>query len=302
MTISTVSQFDQLLMLPGVTDLLVNSANEVFVSRGSRPLERVESPFASDHELDECVRQIMQAHGKHIDQASPFADCYTDNLRIHAILASACTAKTRVSVRVHSKRNFALDQLVALGTMPPEVATFLRAIIHKKQSFLISGATGSGKTTLLRAMLLEAVEDRIIAIEDIPELRIDSGHFISLATRQANVENRGAISLNQLLTESLRMRPDRLVVGEVRSSELLTLLEALNTGHSGAGSTIHANSLEAVPSRLELLAFRSGVSAIQLAKLVTSAISWVIHLENQRLVAIGKFSRQETLEVENVWP
>jgi pilus assembly protein CpaF len=98
------------------------------------------------------------------------------------------------------------------------------------------------------------------------------------------------------------MRPDRLVVGEVRSSELLTLLEALNTGHSGAGSTIHSNSLDAVPSRLELLAFRSGVSAMQLAKLVFSAITWVVHLENQRVTSIGKFAKQETLEVQHVWP
>lgn len=291
-----------LLKLPGVTDLLINSFDAVYLARAARPLERIPSPFENDEEVASAVRELIQTEGRHIDQANPFADCFTRGLRVHAILASGCTQTTRVSIRVHQRRNFGLDQLAELGALAPEVATFLRAVVLRRESFLISGSTGSGKTTLLRAMLLEATQDRIVAIEDVPELQITSGHFVSLTTRQSNVENRGEITIDQLLREALRMRPDRLVVGEVRSVELITLLEALNTGHTGSGSTIHANSLSAVPSRLELLGHRAGINSEQLARLVSAAFSWVIQLENHRVTGIGRVENQDRVRLQDVWP
>jgi pilus assembly protein CpaF len=187
-------------------------------------------------------------------------------------------------------RLFALGQLADLGMFSLVELEQLRQILKNKESFLISGATGSGKTTLLRAMLAECTGERIIALEDVAELAIQSPNFVSLQTRQANIEGRGEISLERLVRESLRMRPDRLAVGEVRGTELLVMLQALNTGHRGAGATIHANSLDDVLPRVNAIARNAGVDSTSIAEQMNSAFQWIIHVSNRRVVEIAKIN------------
>ncbi len=238
-----------LLAMPGVTDLLVNGWQQVWVQRSGgqglaeglgQMLEPVASPFESEAELGRLAQQLIAQGGRHLDQANPFADVSIGGsgkgaLRVHAALASGCNPNTHLSVRVHLNRLFGLEQLHDFGMFDELQFSLLRKIILQRENFLISGATGSGKTTLLRAMLAECAGERIIALEDVAELDLQGAHFISLQTRQANVEGKGEISLERLVREALRMRPDRLVVGEVRGAELIVMLQALNTGHRGAG-------------------------------------------------------------------
>lgn len=284
-----------LLAMPGVTDLLVNGCTEVWVERAGHRLERLSSPFESEAELGQLAQALIASGGRHLDQANPFADVSIGSqkggaLRVHAVLASGCNPNTHLSIRVHMNRLFALDQLADFGMFGQSELEQLRVILKNKESFLISGATGSGKTTLLRAMLAECTAERIIALEDVAELAIQSPNFISLQTRQANIEGRGEISLERLVRESLRMRPDRLAVGEVRGVELLVMLQALNTGHRGAGATIHANSLEDVMPRVNAIARNAGVDSSSIAEQMNSAFQWVIHVSNRTVVAIAKLN------------
>lgn len=284
------SKLGGLLVGPGITDLMVNGANQLWVQRVSGVLESAESPFESESELAEFAQGLIASGGRHLDQANPFADVAIDDYRVHAALASGCNPKTHLSIRVHANRLFGLDQLCDFEMFGPDVLHALRAIVIRRESYLISGPTGSGKTTLLRAMLAACAGERVIALEDVAELGLDSGHFIALQTRQANIEGKGEIGLDRLVREALRMRPDRLAVGEVRGPELLVMLQALNTGHSGAGATIHANSIKDVPSRLNAIGRAAGVGASDLAEMTHSAIQWVIHLSERKIVGLGKLS------------
>lgn len=279
-----------LLATPGVTDLLVNGWNQVWVERSGTALQQLASPFESEAELGQLAQSLIAAGGRHLDQANPFADVALAGLRVHAALASGCNANTHLSIRVHLNRLFALGQLADFGMFEQGQLVQLRQILQNKESFLISGATGSGKTTLLRAMLAECTAERIIALEDVAELAIQSPNFVSLQTRQANIEGRGEISLERLVRESLRMRPDRLAVGEVRGTELLVMLQALNTGHRGAGATIHSNSLEDVMPRVNAIARNAGVDSISIAEQMKSAFQWVIHVSNRRVVEIARIN------------
>lgn len=190
-------------------------------------------------------------------------------------------------------RSTALADLVALGAMSREVEVGLRAILANRENFLISGATGSGKTTLLRAMLTEVASERIVTIEDLPELRLGGG-AVELLARHANLEGRGEVTLQRLLVEALRMRPDRLVVGELRGNELLVLLQAMNTGHTGSGATLHANSVDSVPARLRSIGLAGGLAVEVLDALVAASVQWVIHVGNstgkRAIEAIGRFA------------
>jgi len=284
------SKLGGLLASPGVTDLLVNGAGQLWVQRVSGVLESAPSPFESEAELAEFAQNLIASGGRHLDQANPFADVAIDDYRVHAALASGCNPKTHLSIRVHADRLFGLDQLCDFEMFDPDTLYCLREIVERRESYLISGPTGSGKTTLLRAMLAACAGQRVIALEDVAELGLDSGHFVSLQTRQANIEGKGEIGLDRLVREALRMRPDRLAVGEVRGSELLVMLQALNTGHSGAGATIHANSMNDVPSRLNAIGRAAGVSTSDLAEMCFSAIKWVIHLSERKVVGLGKLT------------
>lgn len=290
----------------GVSDVLINGYSQVWAQIGDGSLRPLDSPFESEAEIAEIAQGLISAGGRRLDQSNPFADVSIGGFRVHAALASGCSDKTYLSIRSHSGRLFGLGQLAELqmfGDLPGREQTleFLRGVGSRRENFLISGATGSGKTSLLRALLAECAGDRIIALEDVSELGIKSPNFIALQTREANIEGKGSIGLDRLLREALRMRPDRLVVGEVRGAELVLMLQALNTGHRGAGATIHANSLESVASRLEMIAFSAGLSAHQLASSASAAFDWVFHLEAKKLVSIGRLHHSgSSLEVKQV--
>ena len=279
-----------LLALNGVTDLLINGFDQAFVQRAGFGPEPVASPFESEAELGQLAQQIIARGGRHLDQANPFADVAIGGLRIHAALASGCNPKTHLSIRVHLNRLFGLDQLEDFGMFDADQVALLRKIILNRENFLISGATGSGKTTLLRAMLSECLGERVIALEDVAELGLQMSNYISLQTRQSNIEGKGEISLDRLVREALRMRPDRLVIGEVRGAELIVMLQALNTGHRGAGATIHANSFADVIPRVNSIGRAVGIDAESMLEQMRSAFAWVIHVDHLKVVTIDKFS------------
>jgi pilus assembly protein CpaF len=242
---------------------------------------RVEAGFADSESLDAAARLLIAMGGRQIDLAHPFANVDIDGkLRVHALLASPVNIKTHISIRVHAARQVALEQLVQIKMLSADQLKLLREILRSRQSFLISGAAGSGKTTLLRAMLGELTAERIITIEDVAELQLESTSCVSLCSREANVEGKGAISLQQLLLESLRMRPDRLVIGEVRSGELITLMQAINSGHS-ACATIHANSADQVRERIIGIAVAAGLGGADTWQQFSQSIDWLIHIENR---------------------
>lgn len=291
-------QLDSLLTMPGVTDILVNGYQQVWVQRSSRALESVVSPFQSEGQLAALAQQIIGLGGRHVDQANPFADVVVDGIRVHAAIGSVCNPKTHLSIRSHRERLFGLDQLADFGMFGLRELGFFRQMLAARQNFIIAGPTGSGKTTLLRALLAECVAERVIALEDVAEIGLPTPNFVSLQTRQANIEGKGEVNLDRLVREALRMRPDRLAIGEVRGIELLTLLQAMNTGHSGAGATIHANSIADVPSRLQSIVSAGGLAGgasntldrESFIQSVQSAFSWVIQVNSRVVSAIGAFS------------
>lgn len=291
------SRLVALLAEPGVTDVMISGTAGCWVSRG-RGIEARVNPFREPDELDSVAIELIASGGRQLNPASPFADVVLGDVRVHAVLRSACSAHTQLSLRFLGERNTALADLVALGAMSREVESGLRAILASRENFLISGATGSGKTTLLRAMLAEVSSERIVTIEDLPELRLDGG-AVELLARHANQEGRGEVTLQRLLIEALRMRPDRLVVGELRGNELLVLLQAMNTGHSGSGATLHANSVESVPSRLRSIGITAGLNPEVLDALVVASITWVIHVGvtsgKRGVEAVGRFELNDGL-------
>jgi pilus assembly protein CpaF len=284
-----------LIATPGVTDVLVNGHEQVWFQRGSGRLEAGSSPFESEDELARLAQHLVASGGRHLDQASPFADVsIAGSIRVHASLASACHPKTLLSVRVHLERHFGLDELQANGMFDEPELILFRKMLERRENFLIAGGAGAGKTTLLRALLAECHGERVIAIEDVAEIGLQVGHFISLQARQANIEGVGAITLEKLVREVLRMRPDRIALGEVRGPELLAMVQALNTGHSGGGATIHANSFETVSERIGAIGSQAGFSASEAIAQAKSAIHWLIFVgrdgESRRVTRIGRFA------------
>lgn len=267
-----------------ITDILISpTATEVDSGSGLRVVDPV---VANEQELANLASYLIEMGGRRLDQAQPFADvALAGGLRVHAVLKSGCSSKTLVSIRLHSLNPWSLEGLYEAGFLTKLEKEFLSREVANGSSFLIAGATGSGKTTLLRA-LVAMTSERVIALEDVSE--ITGENIISLQTRSSNIEGIGEVSLAELLRQSLRMRPDRLVVGEVRGQELITMLQALNTGHRGA-TTIHANSLSQIPQRLIAIAALSDISSLAVGPLAQSAFDWVINLENRKVAGIGKF-------------
>lgn len=262
---------------PAVTDVFVNGG-AVWVDRG-RGAESAEIELDESAARELAVR-LIAAGGRHVDEAAPCVDVRLhDGIRVHAVLAPVSPAGTLISIRLPAPVAPSLEVLDAAGMFDAVSASTMRALVRDRVNLLITGAAGSGKTTLLAALLAEAPStERIVGIEDIAELRVRHPHFVSLETRQPNLEGAGEIDLARLLREALRTRPDRLVVGEVRGAELRELLAALNTGHDGGAGTLHANSLDDVPARLEALAALGGMTDAAVARQAVSAIGAVIHL------------------------
>ena len=245
----------------------------------------------SELELAAIARELIELGGRRLDLANPFADvCLPGGLRVHAVLKSGCSSKTLLSIRLHQAKVKTLSELFNTLSASPLQQTIIREIVDSGESFLISGPTGSGKTTLLRAMLSGSTE-RVIAVEDVTELA--GNNIVCLQSRSVNVEGQGKITLEQLVREALRMRPDRIVVGEVRGLELMAMLQALNTGHRGA-TTIHANNLFQVPERLSTIKADLAISDTAYFKMIAAAFDWVIALEakagTRSVSGIGKFA------------
>jgi pilus assembly protein CpaF len=273
---------------PNVTDICLSvGSTQVDAGAGLTGFAKL---ALTEQALAELAKDLIELGGRRLDQASPFADVsLPGGLRVHAVLKSACTESTLVSIRLHSTDPISLPTLLAGGFATAAQFELVQEIATSGQSFLISGATGTGKTTLLRAMLQENTE-RVIAVEDVTEL--SGNNVICLQTKPKNSEVLGEITLEDLVRQSLRMRPDRICIGEVRGPELVPMLQALNTGHRGA-TTLHANSLEQVPERLLSIAMQEGMGEGTLSRLVASAFDWVIALSKhsgQRTISgIGKF-------------
>jgi len=274
---------EPLLRLPGVTDVLVNGPDQVFVDRGAG-LEATGVRFADDESVRRLAQRLAAMAGRRLDDAEPFVDLrLPDGSRCHAVLAPVSRPGTSISLRVPPARALTLDELVATGTVDTEGAALLRAVVESRVAFLVSGGTGSGKTTLLAALLsLVDPAERLVLVEDASELRPDHPHVVALEGRPANVEGAGAIELRTLVRQALRMRPDRLVVGEVRGAEVVDLLAALNTGHEGGCGTVHANSAADVPARLEALALAAGLDRAATHSQLASGVASVVHLARGR--------------------
>lgn len=274
---------DPLLRTPGVTDVLVNGPDQVWLDRGNG-LELTSVHFPDDAAVRRLAVRLASSGGRRLDDASPYVDLrMADGTRLHAILAPLSRPGTLISLRVPSGKVFTLAELVDMGAIHEEATELLRAIVESRCAFLISGGTGTGKTTMLNALLsLVAAQDRLVIVEDASELRPSHPHLVALESRPANIEGAGAIPMRVLVRQALRMRPDRLVVGEVRGDEVVDMLAAMNTGHEGGCGTIHANSAGDVPARLEGLALAAGLNRDAAHAQMAAAIDVVIHLGRDR--------------------
>ena len=286
---------EELLAGAGVTDVLVNAPESVWLDRGAG-LERAPVRFDSDAAVRRLAARLAAQAGRRLDDAAPFVDAVLpDGTRLHAILPPLVAHPT-LSLRVLARRRLTLADLVALDAMSGEVADLLTALVQARLTLLVSGGTGTGKTTLLAALLATVSSaERIITVEDTAELAVRHRHVVALLARPANVEGAGAVELRELVRQALRMRADRLVVGEFRGAEMVELLAALNTGHSGGAATVHANSVTDVPARLVALAALSGMSAAALEAQAASALDVLVHIRRDR-------SGQRRVEQLALWP
>ena len=274
---------EPLLRTPHVTDVLVNGPERVYLDRGAG-LELTPVRFPDDEAVRRLAQRLAALGGRRLDDATPYADLrLPDGTRFHAVLAPLARPGTLVSLRVPHPRTFTIEELVGLGTLPGDTARILAAVVEARLAFLVTGGTGSGKTSLLAALLARiGADERIVLVEDASELRPDHPHVVALEGRPPNIEGAGAVELRTLVRQAMRMRPDRLVVGEVRGAEVVDLLAALNTGHEGGCGTLHANSALDVPARIEALALAAGLGREAAHSQLASAVDVVIHLDRGR--------------------
>ncbi len=280
---------EPLLRQDGVTDVLVNGPSSVWLDRG-RGLEPAAVTFPDDEAVRRLAQRLAASGGRRLDDASPYVDLrLPDGTRFHAVLAPLAKPGTLLSLRVPRRRVFDLAGLVDSGAVCERGAALLAEVVRTRVAFLVSGGTGTGKTTLLNALLsLAAPTERLVIVEDASELRPDHPHVVAMEARPANIEGAGAVPLQELVRQALRMRPDRLVVGEVRGAEVVDMLAAMNTGHEGGCGTVHANSAVDVPARIESLALAAGLGREAAHSQLASAVSVVVHLaraaDGRRLV------------------
>lgn len=261
-----------------VTDVLVNGT-QVWVDRGAG-LQRAAVAFRDADEVRRLAQRLAAACGRRLDDGQPYADArLPDGTRLHAVLPPVAAEGPYLSLRTFRQRPFSLGDLVDHGTVAPTVAPVLTAMVSARLAYLVTGGTGSGKTTLLSTLLgLVPSTERIVLVEDAAELRPVHPHVVALQSRTANVEGAGAVGLTDLVRQALRMRPDRLVVGECRGAEIVDLLGALNTGHDGGAGTLHANTPADVPARLEALGLLGGLPRAALHAQVVAALQVVLQV------------------------
>jgi pilus assembly protein CpaF len=287
---------EELLADAAVEEVMVNGPDHVYVEREGR-IERTDVRFDSERALRDAIERILAPLGRRVDELSPMADArLSDGSRVNVIIPPLSVDGPALSIRRFTAARPDPDELVATGTLTAELRELLAAAVRDRRSILISGGTGSGKTTLLNALSAYIdPSERVVTIEDAAELRLRQPHVVRLESRPASVEGRGEVTIRDLLRNALRMRPDRIVIGEVRGAESLDLLTALNTGHDGALSTVHANSPEDALRRIETLALMAGIGLPHdaIREQVRRGIELVVHLTRaadgaRRVVAVGE--------------
>lgn len=268
-----------LLDAAATTDVFVNGPRDIWVDRG-QGIEAVPISLGTEADVRALAVRLAALGGRRLDDSQPLVDVrLPDGVRLNAVIPPLSGERTVMSFRVPRTRAFRLDELVTGGFIPPVIADLLLGVLRARANFLISGGTGSGKTVLLGALLAELPADsRLLIVEDSRELRVDHPHVVQLAARQSNVEGVGEVSMADLVRNALRMRPDRLVIGECRGAEVRDMLTALNTGHEGGCATIHANTAESVPARLEALGALAGMAPAAVHSQMATAIDVIIHV------------------------
>jgi pilus assembly protein CpaF len=285
-----------LLADPTVSDVLVNGSSGVWVDRG-RGVERVRVDVGPESAVRALAVRLAAAAGRRLDDASPFVDArLPGGVRLHVALPPLVEGGTHLCLRVPVRRAMTVAELVDRRTIPAAWADVVTAIVEQRLAFLICGGTGAGKTTVLGALLgLVPADERIVVVEDCAEVRIDHPHVVRLESREPNVEGRGRVDLTALVRQALRMRPDRLVVGEVRGGEVRELLTALNTGHEGGCGTLHANDVTELPARVEALGVLAGLDQAAVHAQLAGAVRVVLHLRRfgaqRRLTQVGVVRR-----------
>ena len=289
-----------MLSNPSITDILVNGHKEVWVDQG-QGLEKTKLIFLNEESVRSLAQRLALSTGRRLDQSQPYVDAQlSKTIRLHAVLSPIAKPGTVISLRIHRPQILSLDELVVNKTITTSQKDFLNEIMKKQKSFVICGGTGSGKTTLLNSLLNEVKRNqRILIIEDSRELNPQHPHVVSLESRPANIEGMGLITMKDLIKQSLRMRADRLIIGEVRGAEVIDWLSALNTGHSGSAGTIHANSIQEVIIRFESLGLMAGLSKEIIHSQLRTALNYVIHIERnsdgkRQVKAIGEFQTDST--------
>jgi pilus assembly protein CpaF len=293
---------EKLLLDPTVTEVMVNGPGEVWIERDGR-LELTSLRFTDDSHLRRIINKIVAQVGRRIDEASPMVDArLPDGSRVNAVIPPLSLSGPLVTIRKFANKRLDLREMIRIGTLSEETVDFLQRCIAAQLNILISGGTGSGKTTLLNA-LSAAISDseRIVTIEDAAELQLKQAHVLRLEGRPKNIEGQGEIAIRDLVRNSLRMRPDRIIVGEVRGAEALDMLQAMNTGHDGSLTTVHANAPRDALARIETMVLMAGydlpIRAIR--QQVASALDMIIHLErledgSRRVTAVTEVQRMES--------
>jgi pilus assembly protein CpaF len=293
---------ERLLADDSITEIMVNGPFDIWVERQGRLYETTVR-FADESQLRRIINKMVAQVGRRIDESSPMVDArLPDGSRVNAIIPPLSLTGPIVTIRKFSKKRLDLNELIKLGTLSTEAVEFMQRSVVAELNILISGGTGTGKTTLLNALSSAIPDsDRIVTIEDAAELQLNQRHVLRLEARQKNIEGEGEVTIRELVRNSLRMRPDRIVVGEVRGPEALDMLQAMNTGHDGSLTTVHANTPRDALSRIETMVLMAGfelpVRAIR--QHVCSALDLIIHLERledglRRVTAITEIQRMES--------
>jgi pilus assembly protein CpaF len=271
---------EDLLADPGITDILVNNRNEVYIERNGK-LELTSKKFISNDQVRVIIERIIAPIGRRIDESTPMVDArLTDGSRINAIIPPLSLTGPTLTIRKFRKERFQTDELVKMNTLSQPMVDFLKACVLARKNMIISGGTGSGKTTILNVLSEFVPEnERIVTIEDAAELKLHQEHWLRLEARPPNIEGKGAVTIRDLFRNTLRMRPDRIVIGECRGIETLDMLQAMNTGHDGSMTTIHANSTHDVLSRLDSMILMSGIELPirAIREMIGSAIHLIVH-------------------------
>jgi pilus assembly protein CpaF len=293
---------EPLLADNSVSEIMINGPHDVWIEREGR-LHRTPVRFADDHHVRRIINKIVGQVGRRIDESSPMVDArLPDGSRVNAVLPPLSLSGPLLTIRKFSKQRLDLEDMLRLGTLTQESVEFLDAALKAELNILISGGTGSGKTTLLNAMSTAISDDeRIVTIEDAAELRLNQRHVLRLESRPKNVEGQGEIPIRELVRNSLRMRPDRIIVGEVRGAEALDMLQAMNTGHDGSLSTIHANSPRDALGRVETMVLMAGLEFPMRAvrQQLSSALDLIVHIERfgdgaRRVTSLTEVQRMES--------